>query len=1029
MVAEATDNGSGERKSEPQRLDETDKHTGLLDEIFKGRKERTLAGCAIGTVRDAFSGQLTEEEKIKRAEGNDFVATIAADTAAMMSKKMAVGGLVRATLLADTKGDARDFALGFAKDGLEGAGLNYIGKMAQPGSRAFELAGARFGVGLKQEIALHAGSGALFGALKAGADPMAWRDQNGHFSFQSGLNNLTDWKKMSTATLSGAVINVPAGMIGMRIARSATLSVANRTGSEALGTVTGGVFSGAGSGAVFGGLDATVHGKSLSEIGKSTLDGMLIGAGTGGAMSGWHALRPGQNRPLETRLQEKLQPKSQEPVQERLITDGKGVAAAGRESAAVSDASAQKLTNALDKLTPLQLAKMFEVHEGASYTSQPKESVAKLHRQLVSQDPGEMKILRVKNDPERPQAFSSDAEFLKWVEPHTEPSRVYKIDGTDVKISIPESYARKLDKVRQVRFWAEQETPSFDNLPLDHRKVLQKNIMEGDMDLPRIVFKDKADHIAKVIRARVELGTDAYNRRALPEDFVQAVKELPDPSLLKELVLLDEPYYRDSYDPEIGGLAKTSSRSAANASREGVITFFEQTNGRPMGATTGGSLNEFLMHEWAHLLKFKLKEHSALFNETAELETDWYAREYAKRQYKSDPTLQHHENFAVHMGEELLAPDADRFFIAAHNAPLRTTLMAKALLESMIPQSKEIVVHPSDFLKRVERIPQYMENRDMYVARLKYVAEEIVPAAREKLVETINSGNLTERLRASMLLGRIGHPEDVARVQETLATTNDPNLRKNLFASVANIHTPDLNARLKFLIDNAMPGKPFQEEALAGLNGFVHPEARAYYDAIRLSASEANLPELINLIEWTPVTGAKLMAFDSVIKLSKSAPYANDFLQNFLLKMLRNEPDIRLQVINEAVKHPTYEIEMELMNLRKSRDPAVALRAKQAGDELQLARKLSQYGTWLRGKNDQQKWEAIQELAWINDNRAVPLLLEVVAGNNPKWSREAIAALRHYNPNIIASETRQMSRDGSRISWGDLKRELDATRH
>lgn len=1027
MVAEATDTGVSDQKAEPQKQDEAAKHGGLFGEIFADRKERTLAGCAIGTVRDAFSGKLTEEEKVKRAEGNDFVATIAADTAAMMSKKMAVGGLVRATMLADTKGDARDFALGFAKDGLEGVGLNYIGKMAQPGSRAFEYAGARLGTGLKQEIALHAGSGALFGALKAGSDPMAWRDQDGHFSFQSGLQNLTDWKKMSTATLSGALINVPAGMLGMRIAKSSTLSVANRTGSEALGTITGGVLSGGGSGAVFGGLDAIVHGKSLGEIGKSTFDGMLIGAGTGGVMSGWHAFRPVQKAPLETQLQEKLQPKAQETVQDRPIVDGPEQLA-GKETAAVSEASVAKLTNALDRLTPEQQAKMFESHERVAYTSEPKEAISALNRRLTFQETGEIKLMRLKNDPDRPKTFESEAELQTWLETVTEPTRVYRIEGTNVKITIPEAYARKLDQIRELRVWAEVEAPSYDNLPDSHRKVFQKHIVEGDMDLIRHVFKDKADNIARIVKSRVELLSNPNNRRALPEDFIQAVKELPDPGLLKELVLLDEPYYKDAYNPDKAGLTSTSSRSAAHASRDGVITFFEQNNGRAKGATSGGSLNEFLMHEWSHLLKFKLKEHSALFNETAELENDWYVREYAKRQYKDTPDLQHHENFAVHMGEELLAPDADRFFITAHNAPLRTTMMAKALLEAMIPRTKEMVVHPADFLGRIDEIPRTMPNRDMHVARLKYVAEEIVPVAREKLFAGLASESLHDRLRSAMLLGRIGHQSDVPRAQEFLSAATDPQLKKALFHSVANISDQNINARLNFLIEHAQPGNPFREEALTAMSGFQHPDARAYYDALRLSGSEANLPELINLIDKTHVAGAKKMAFESVVRLSKSSPFAEDFMQSYLLKLLRTQPDIGVEVINEAVKHPSLAMEIEILHLMNSRDKAVAARAKQATAELQLARKLDRYDKWLKGGNDQHKWEAIQELAWMNDNRAVPMLLEVVATNNPKWAREAVEALRHYNPAIVAAEAHQMQRNGSNVRWGEVKRVLDAAR-
>lgn len=1053
MVAQATDVGGGEHKPEQQKpeqqkseqekseratAEQTKDHGGLLTEIFGDRKERTLAGCVIGSVRDVFSSKLTEEEKVKRAEGNDFAATIVADTAAMMSKKVAVGGLVRATMMADTKGDARDFALGFLKDGLEGVGLNYIGKMAQPGSRAFEYTGARLGTGLKQEIALHAGSGALFGALKAGSDPMAWRDQDGHFSFQGGLNNLTDLKKMSTATLSGAVINVPAGMLGFRIAKSSTLSVANRTGSEALGTVAGGVLSGGGSGAIFGGLDAVVHGKSLSEIGKSTLDGMLIGAGTGGAMSGWHAFRPGQKAPLETQLQEKLQPKSQDAGREQLsqerqvrtVQDGQERLLAEGELPAISEASRVKLIDKVESLTPLQQQKMFDAHDAVSFVSAPKEGVRELNSQLVLEKKGVVTITRVKDDPNIPKTFKDDAEFRNWTENHVEQARIYRIDGTDVKIVVPEAYAQKLDKVRELRFWAEIDTPSFNSKPIVEQRVLRKAILEGDMELARAAFGDKADNIARIIKARNEIDSLLANQRALPEDFVGAVKELPDPSLIKEIILLDEPSHRDVFKrSQADELGNSSYSAGANADRNGIITFFEAYNSRKKGDTTGGTINGYLAHEWSHLVKFKLKEHSALFNETAEIETDWYIREYAKRQYPDSPELQHHENFAVHLGDELMAADADRFFITAHNAPVRTTMLAKALLEAMIPQTKEVVVHPADFLKRIDQIPENMPNRESHVARLKYIAEEIVPVAREKLVETINSGNLNERVRASLLLGRMGHQSDIARVQETLDTITDPLLKRTLFSSVSNIYDNNLTNRMNYLIENAKLGQPHRNEALANLGGLQHPEAKAYFDVLRLAGSDANQVELMNFIQNTPHTGPKKMAFETIMGFVEKAPYKNEFLQTYLAKLLRTQPDIRLEVINQAVKHPSLQTEIEIMNLTKSRDQAVALRAKQAVAELQLAKKLENYGKWIKGTDEQNKYVAIQELAWLNDNRAVPMLLEVVATSNPKWAREAIDALKHYNPAIIAVEAHQMQRNGSPIRWGDVQRQLRATQH
>lgn len=1033
MLAQATDAGVAEKKPEeaPQQKN------GLLSEVFGDRKERTLAGCAIGTVRDAFSGKLTEEEKVKRAEGNDFAATIAADTAAMMSKKLAVGGLVRATMMADTKGDARDFTLGFVKDGLEGVGLNYIGKIAQPGSRAYNFAGSRLGVGLKQEVALHAGTGAMFGALKAGSDPMAWRDKDGHFSFQGGLNNLTDWKKMSAATLTGAAINVPAGMIGFRIAKSSTISLANRTGSEALGTVAGGILSGVGSGAVFGGLDAAVHGGSLSQIGKSTFDGMLIGAGTGGVMSGFHVLRPGsKSQPGEQTGENQTQRQpgdkgSAEPQPaENSITgrqpSEKLATAMALESdlPSMSDASRAKLSKEFEYVLPEDIkSRMFAAHDAIAYVPEPKLGVFELNKRLAIMPSKEISVTRVKEGVELPANFKDLQDFLKWTETTKEPARVYIIQGTKTEIIIPEAYAKKLDQLRILRHWAEMDAPSFDNLPGDTRRVMQKEVAAGRRDLLEAAFGEKADNIAKIIDARVKLHSIPANRRALPEDFIQAIQSLPNPSMVKELVLMDEPYYRDIYKEKGEG---GSMPAAANANEEGRIVFFEADNTLEKGSTANSKIHEFLTHEWAHLVKFKFKEVSSLFNEAAEIETGFYSRDYAKRQYPDHPELKHHENFAVHLGENLMMPDADNFFTVAHHAPIRTTLMARGWLESMMGAKQKMTIDPADFVQRIDEIPATVANREVQVARLKYIAEEIVPIARQRLLEQVASGNLSDRLRAAMILGRVGHPSDVPFAQQILRTTTEPQLKKNLFASIVNIADGNIDTRLAFLIENAKPGHPLREEALSAMSGFQHPEARAYYDALRLSASETGLPELMNLIERSPVPGAKKMAFESVVKLSKSAPYAEEFLQTYLLKILRSQPDLRIEALNEAVKHPSMALELEATRLQRVGDKQVAARAKQAVAEMRTVRSIDQYKQWINGSDQMAKYQAIQELGWLNDHRAIPVLLEVFAAGQPKWSREAAIALNHYNPNVIAVAAHQMQRNGSPVRWGDVQRQLRA---
>lgn len=1033
MYAQATqvtdDSAASQEVLSQQQQSEPPKSSGFLSGLVGDRKERTLAGAVVGRVRDAFSGDLTEEEKVKRAEGNDFVGTIAADTVAMMARRPVLGGLARASMMADTKGDARDFALGFAKDGLEGVGLNYIGKIAQPGSKAYNFVGSKFGgFGIKQEIALHAGTGALFGALKAGSDPHAWRDQNGHFSFQSGLNNLTDWKKMGTATISGAVINVPAGMIGMRLAKSSTLSVANRTGSETFGRVTGGVISGAGSGGVFGGLDGVIQGKSLSEIGQSTFDGMLIGGATGGVMTGWHAFRPGKQAPVtgdpaETQPKERIQEPTAAKVQESMTAQvQEAVLAAGdKKLGVISQPSREKITHMLEEaLTPEQLNRAFEVYDKIAYNPSIKLGVKELNKLLIQQPNMELPVRRVKNDPNMPETFANEAEFLKWTEVHNEPARVYHIQGTPTKVIIPEAYAKKLDAIRELRVWAETDAPSFDNLESTQRRVLQKHAMEGKMDLMQAVFGEKADNIARIIKARLEVTT-GENSRALPEDFIQAIKSLPDPRLVKELIIMDEPDYSDRY---VRTGEEAGMPTAANASERGTIMFFEAYNGQPKGTTSLSSLHKFFAHEWAHLLKFKMKEHSALFNEAAELETGYYSREYAKRQYPDHPNLKHHENWAVHLGEELLMPDADGFFITANAAPIRTTLMAKAWLESLVPGNREVMTHPGDFVSRIKEIPQRVVKSDIHAARLKYIAEEVVPVARQHLLEHLQHGSPLDQQRAAMILGRVGDPADITVMTEVFNNTTDMRLRKNLFQSMVNISSLTPDARLNFLVEHARVEQPLREEAMAALAHYKHPEAFSYHEVLRLSASERNIPQLMTFMEKTAVTGAKRMAFDNIVKLAKTGPYANEFMEKFLLRALRHHPDLRLQALNEAVQYPSMNLELEVMRLQRAADTEIAERAKQASAEMKMARTLNQLKNWTAGSDESLKYRAIQDLAWANDNRAIPVLLEVVGSGQPKWANEALGALQHYSPNMIQAYAHQLQRDGRSLSWGEVKQRM-----
>ena len=91
----------------------------------------------------------------------------------------------------------------------------------------------------------------------------------------------------------------------------------------------------------------------------------------------------------------------------------------------------------------------------------------------------------------------------------------------------------------------------------------------------------------------------------------------------------------------------------------------------------------------------------------------------------------------------------------------------------------------------------------------------------------------------------------------------------------------------------------------------------------------------------------------------------------------------------------------------------------------ELPQTLENAKKWIRSNSDDQKYQAIQDLAWLGDNRAIPPLLEVVGSGQARWANAALDALKHYSTNIVASDAHQMQRDGNlNIKWADVQRWL-----
>lgn len=743
------------------------------------RKERTLAGYVIGTVHDLFSKPENEGERESRAASNDYIATIAADTAAVLFKRCAAGSLVRASMLADIGGDGQDLVLGFGKNALEGAALHGIGRIAQGARRDLTAVGPAelkrelafksessmrtalsTELPIKQELALNLKTGALYGAVKAGSDQTSWRDSKGHFSIEHGINNLTDWQKLSTSAATGALLSTPASMLAGRIA-NASISLTSARVGDSLARIGGGTLSGAASGAVFGGLDATVHGKSVKEIGHSALEGMLIGASTGGVISTGTTLS------------------------QRLLSSGRAQTGSSHSETAPALTSRTEKSNPVANSENTRPRESSAAMETLAWKVEPKPTTAELAGQLRETDRIGQRLIRLSDSPKRPDSFTSLTEFAKWLRLKNEPAIVYQAEGLKTKIIVPEAYAAKLDTIRRLRLEAEVELPLFDKLERSARRKLEQAVYHGNFEPIKGRFAADADNIIKVVTARQKLSNDPANMRALPEDFLQPLKELPNPGLIKKLVLLDEPNYFDAYlyQGNAGVNGGRFGNSAANASRNGTIRFFRANNDLQPGSTATGTIREGLFHEWSHLVKYRFRTHSTLFNASADLEPHYFASDYARDDFFNIPGAGHHENFAVHFGERLLMPDKEGFLTTTREAPLRTVTMARSWLAAMRPDFQHKTIGAADLPMAISRIPLQIANQEATRARLEYIVEQVEPLARLRLQDHLRAGNALERLHASFLLNRMGN-----------LFTNSPlvyRLRRHWLLRQASLNSPE----------------------------------------------------------------------------------------------------------------------------------------------------------------------------------------------------------------------------------------------
>jgi hypothetical protein len=189
--------------------------------------------------------------------------------------------------------------------------------------------------------------------------------------------------------------------------------------------------------------------------------------------------------------------------------------------------------------------------------------------------------------------------------------------------------------------------------------------------------------------------------RALPEDLVPILQSLPNPNLIKEVVLLDSPDYSNGYFS--AKFEQANFKAAADVSSDGVVTHYEGNRGK--------NLIEYTYHEWAHLTKWASPELSKLFDMATIVDrvgpnidykatraarqvdpkhpdvvenTIFYSREHASR--TAD------ENWAVAKGELFMSPDVDGLWEFAQKAPVRALALSTALEASFVQRKAAALV-------------------------------------------------------------------------------------------------------------------------------------------------------------------------------------------------------------------------------------------------------------------------------------------------------------------------------------------------
>jgi hypothetical protein len=672
----------------PERTETT--HTAGF---FDSREEKTLAGALIGEVRDVFGKPKTEEARKSEARANDDYAHLIADTAAMIPRVrlLAAAGLRAAMLANPHEGLLQNGELG-CFNALGGVALAQLSKF-QTASFLSKQKTTK-SLSLVAEASSNFGYGLSFGATRSSFDNRTWVDADGNNSLLTGLKNI------ATSALIGGVANIPAAMISNRTVRLFGPTM----GESALERVAIGVASGAGSGAMFGAIDGALHGHTIGEIGLSMLDGMQLGAITGGTLSALPMVR-------STSFREASQPQ---------LKTGRDLQPDAQSPQAVQKFSRPLIDDGTFDTTKIQ--HLITKHEAALGFKEPLSQLGSGQLAMRLPKPIETMTQRLALPAGAPDKFQTTTEFLD---------------------------ALQIEQVKALRYDLLVPEPGMKS------KFFQSLTTQPDK-LSILIDKDYAQRLSEA-RAQKD-GSSASSssklelaNRALPEDVLRSVLRVPDRARLGTIHITDEFSLEDLAKRRVIELADPKSARWQTAASITVKSGETQLY-RPSLKTVDADILHEQVHRTQEGLELKHQKDGIFarnidgdqsidtYDMARQLDPPVEASEYGySKSIESEAELE---------SKTFLSQNLAHFFEGAERAPIRFASIARRLsatINSARPENRSI------------------DAQEM-LARANYVEKHVIPGAVDKVINAIESGKAPDVVP---LLGRLAF-EPNAKANEIL---------------------------------------------------------------------------------------------------------------------------------------------------------------------------------------------------------------------------------------------------------------------